>query len=78
MKAKTLEFALNATTDGSEAYIELNKLLKLMQLVESGAEANHLIDEGLVLLNGEVELRKRAKIRKGNVVKFGQVTIVIQ
>ncbi|MCF6173717.1 MAG: RNA-binding S4 domain-containing protein [Campylobacteraceae bacterium] len=43
-------------------YIELFKLLQIMDLTDSGAHAKMLIAEGNVKRNGEVELRKRAKI----------------
>ena len=59
-------------------YIELNKLLKLMRLVETGGEANICIDDGEVLVNEVVELRKRNKLRDGYVVKFRDRTILIQ
>ena len=51
-------------------YIELTKLLKATQLVESGAMAKEVINEGLVLRNGEIEYRKRAKIKKGEIIEF--------
>ena len=47
-------------------YIELIKLLKYTNVCGSGGEAKHLVDEGEVKLNGELESRKRAKIRKGD------------
>ena len=58
-------------------FIELNKLLKIMQLVGSGGEAKQFIDEGLVQVNGQTEKQRRKKLRKGDVVKFqdDQVTI---
>ncbi|HIP29241.1 MAG TPA: RNA-binding S4 domain-containing protein [Sulfurospirillum arcachonense] len=43
-------------------YIELFKLIKVMDLAQSGGHAKILIEEGLVKRNGEIELRKRAKI----------------
>lgn len=49
-------------------YIELIKALKLANLVEHGAEAKALVDEGLIQVNGEVEHRKRRKLRPGDVV----------
>lgn len=52
-----------------EEYIELFKLLKVMGVVESGAHAKMLIEEGAVKRNGEVETRKRAKIVAGEVVE---------
>lgn len=54
----------------SEEYIELIKLLKLLNLVESGADAKISVEEGLVNCNGEVELRKRKKLKSGDVVVF--------
>ena len=55
--------------DGRE-YIELNNLLKITGLCESGGRAKSLISEGQVKVDDKVELRKRCKIRKGQVVEF--------
>jgi len=51
-------------------YIELNRLLKLLGLVESGGQANMFITEGQVIVNGKVEFRKRNKLREGDIVSF--------
>jgi len=51
-------------------FIELNKLLKIMQLVGSGGEAKQFIDEGLVQVNGQVETQRRKKLRPGDKVMF--------
>ncbi len=51
-------------------YIELNNLLKVVGLVGSGGMAKTLIAEGMVIVDGNVELRKRCKIRTGQVVEF--------
>lgn len=59
-------------------YIELNKLLKLMHMVETGGEANICIDNGEVIVNDVVELRKRNKLRDGFVVEFRDRKIMIQ
>jgi ribosome-associated protein len=67
------EFALKNTE-----FIELNDLLKVTGLCASGGEAKALIAEGLVKVDGQVELRKRCKIRQGQSVEFqGQVIAVI-
>ncbi len=58
--------------------VELYKLLKFESLVSSGGEAKHVISEGLVLVNGQVETRKRKKIVSGDVVEFGKEKIRIQ
>ncbi|MEP1033291.1 RNA-binding S4 domain-containing protein [Ekhidna sp.] len=51
-------------------FIELNKLMKIMQLVGSGGEAKQFIDEGLVQVNGQVETQRRKKLRSGDKVLF--------
>jgi ribosome-associated protein len=52
-------------------YIELDRFLKLAELVSTGGEAKHLIRGGLVQVNGEVETRRGRKLRAGDVVEYG-------
>ena len=59
-------------------YIELYKLLKVLDLVDSGAEAKLVISEGYVLRNGVVETRKRAKIESGETIEVADVIIEIE
>jgi ribosome-associated protein len=68
-----MEYALKGTE-----FIELVKLLKVLRIAESGGQAKLMVEDGEVKRNGEVELRKRAKIRAGEVIEvFGeQITIV--
>ncbi len=61
-----------------EEYIELNQLLKLMQLVQSGGHAKLVIEDGLVIVNGEVESRKRKKMRDGDVAEMDGQRIVVR
>ena len=56
-------------------YIELNKLLKIMNLVESGGEANTIIENGEVKVNDVLETQKRKKLRPGDKVEFQDVRI---
>ena len=49
---------------------ELYKILKFEGLVSSGAEAKKVIADGLVLVNGEIETRKRKKITAGDEIQF--------
>ena len=51
-------------------YIELIRLLKLIQWVPSGGIAKLVVEDGLVFVNGEQESRKRRKLRQGDVVEF--------
>lgn len=58
-----------------DAYIELYKLIKVLDLVDSGGEAKQLIDHEVVFRNGEIEKRRRAKIRAGDKLMIGDVEI---
>jgi len=51
-------------------FIELNNLLKVVGLCESGGRAKVVISEGDVRVNGNIELRKRCKIRSGDEVEY--------
>ena len=53
-----------------DEYIELIKLLKATGLCDTGGMAKAVVEEGLVTVDGAVELRKRCKIRSGQVVGF--------
>ncbi len=58
-------------------YIELHSLLKVTGLCESGGVAKLLIGDGLVKVDGFVEVRKRCKIRGGQTVALHgeQITV---
>lgn len=55
--------------------VELYKLLKFESMVSSGGEAKFVISEGQVLVNGEVETRKRKKLVAGDVVEFQKESV---
>ena len=59
-------------------YIELFKLLKVLDLVDSGAQAKIIISDGYVKRNAEVETRKRAKIRSGDTIEVADVIIEVE
>jgi ribosome-associated protein len=59
-------------------YIQLNQLLKLLGLVETGGEANQRIVDGEVIVNSEIEYQKRKKLRPGDVVIFNKKSIAIK
>lgn len=61
-----------------EEFIPLVQLLKVTQVANSGGEAQMLVVEGQVLLNGVVDYRKRAKIRTGDVVSLLDVEITVK
>jgi ribosome-associated protein len=56
-------------------FVELNQLLKLVGVCDSGGAGKALVAEGVVSVDGKVELRKTAKIRAGQIVTLGDVQI---
>ena len=48
----------------------MGQLLKLAGLVDSGVDAKFVIEDGLVKLNGETELRRGKKIYKGDIIEL--------
>ena len=65
------EFKLNGD------FIELNQLLKMVGVCDSGGAGKILVAEGVVSVDGHVELRKTCKIRAGSVVTLGDVHITV-
>jgi len=59
-------------------FIPLIALLKATGLVQSGGEAQTVVEDGLVKYNGEVDHRKRLKVRSGDVIDFmgNQIKVV--
>ncbi len=58
-------------------FIELDNLLKVLDLATDGIEAKHSIQEGLVKVNGQIEKRVRCKLRPGDSVEFRQQQVSI-
>ena len=58
-------------------YVELNQLLKLTGLCDSGGAGKMLVANGNVKVDGKLEERKTAKIRAGQVVRLGDVRIQV-
>jgi ribosome-associated protein len=54
-----------------EDAIKLGQFLKLADLVDYGSDVRPLVQDGQVLVNGEVETRRGRQLRKGDVVTFG-------
>lgn len=66
---QTLDFELDRD------FVELNQLLKLVGLCDSGGAGKQLVASGAVQVDGAVELRKTAKLRAGQRVRVGDVEI---
>lgn len=57
--------------------IELSQLLKFAGVFDSGGEAKHAINNGLVKVNGVVETAARKKVFAGSKVEFGDRALVV-
>jgi len=68
---QTFEFQLDRD------HVELNQLLKLAGVADSGGAGKALVATGAVSIDGQVELRKTCKVRAGQVVRVGDVEIVV-
>lgn len=68
---ENIEFKLEAE------YVELNQLLKLSGVCDSGGAGKKLVTNGAVRVDGKVELRKTNKVRAGQVVTLGDLRIVV-
>ncbi|MFH0986346.1 MAG: RNA-binding S4 domain-containing protein [Candidatus Omnitrophota bacterium] len=58
-------------------YIELFKLLKVTGLCESGGMAKCAVSQSAVKVDGQIEMRKACKIRKGQRVEYAGETILV-
>lgn len=61
----------------SGEFVELNQLLKLVGLCDSGGAGKMMVASGSVKVDGKQELRKTAKIRAGQQVTVGDVRISV-
>lgn len=59
-------------------YIKLGQALKLAGLVGSGVDAKMVIQDGMVLVNGEVEVQRGKKLYPGDVVTFQEESFQIE
>ncbi|MCR4867396.1 MAG: RNA-binding S4 domain-containing protein [Lachnospiraceae bacterium] len=59
-------------------YIKLGQALKAAGLVESGVDAKFVINDGLVKVNGSVEIQRGKKLYSGDIVEFDNNTIKIE
>ncbi|MFM7643699.1 MAG: RNA-binding S4 domain-containing protein [Sphingomonadales bacterium] len=59
-------------------YIELIGLLKALGIAETGGHAKAIVDDGLVLRNGQPEIRKRAKLVSGDLIELADLKIKLK
>lgn len=63
-------YTARMTDNRTQDTIDLQDFLKLRGLVETGGEAKFRVQSGEVRLNGEVETRRRKKLRRGDIVEY--------
>ena len=68
-----IEFELDRDRD----HVELNQLLKLVGLSDSGGAGKAIVASGVVSVDGAIELRKTCKIHAGQVVSTGDARIQV-
>lgn len=61
-----------------EEFIKLGQALKAAGLCESGVEAKDVIQEGLVMVNDEIDTRRGRKLYDGDIIKFDGETVAIK
>ena len=61
-----------------DEYIKLGQALKAANLVSSGVEAKFAIQDGLVKVNGEVELQRGKKLREGDIIEYNGEQVKIE
>ena len=62
----------------NEEYIKLGQALKKVGLVDSGVDAKMVIQDGLVELNGQVELQRGKKLYGGEVITYNGESVKIE
>ncbi|MGC6433725.1 MAG: RNA-binding S4 domain-containing protein [Crocinitomicaceae bacterium] len=68
---EAIDFQLNGE------YIELIQLLKATGIAETGGHAKMIVENGLIVRNGEIEFRKRAKLISGDIIVLDDIEITI-
>lgn len=61
-----------------EDYIKLGQALKAAGLVETGAEAKVVVKDGLVRVNGQIEVQRGKKLVAGDMVEYQGKTVKIE
>lgn len=68
----------NDHAEQTEESISLNDVLKLAGIADTGGQAKTLIQGGQVKVNGEVETRRKRKVRHGDVISVGDEEFTLE
>ncbi len=61
-----------------DEYIKLCQALKLAGLIDTGADAKFIIQDGKVKVNGQVELQRGKKLRPGDTFEYEGKTVTVE
>ncbi len=61
-----------------DEFIKLGQAMKLADLVSSGVDAKFVINDGLVKVNGEEELRRGRKLYPGDTFSYKDKTVIVE
>jgi ribosome-associated protein len=61
----------------NQPFIELNKLLQIMKIAQTGGHSKILIKNNDVMVNEQIETQIRKKLKQGDIVKIGTTEITI-
>ena len=64
---------MDKTVEINTEFIKLDQLIKFAGIVQTGGESKMLIQDGMVKVNGEVELRRGKKIVKGDKIEIENI-----
>lgn len=67
----------NAKITTRDGAIRLGQFLKLANLIDSGADAKHLLATQVIQVNGETETRRGRQLVRGDVVKFNDASFEV-
>ena len=61
-----------------DEFIKLGQAMKLANMVSSGVDAKFLITDGLVSVNGEVDVRRGRKLYPGDTFSYNGKTVTVE
>ena len=65
-------------TSNDQPTIRLDQFLKAHAVVGTGGQAKLLIQDGQILVNGEVETRRRRQLHAGDIVQFQEQQLTVE
>lgn len=61
-----------------DEFIRLGQALKLAGLVENGVDAKFAVVDGLVKVNGQIEIQRGKKLHEGDIFEYENVQVKVE